>query len=897
MVKPGPLDFRETEIENEARESVIPRRWPTVRYNTHGTALEIPSRQFAPSLRIRRSFLTFSNIIMDRGSASEAQLHENMEQQGGGLDGVHANTTHNSEEAAHGDSAGNTNMSNVPPQSEHGGQGLHPPPPPQQQQQEPVNFNPRSDPYHPSRRVTIGGSMHHANKADRRNSLSSMSFNMDDFFGPGAGRRPSMGGDSSFPDALFGRRDSLDSSTAALDAAIFDLTRRRLSVAPNFQQDPYAARNNPQMAGDWGRGSLDLSQRSGGNPAAAAAAADMMSSTYPQMGGYGAAAAAGYGGGHGGMAMGGSLAQKQQQLQAQQRMLEQQQRELELQRQELISSMQQRSMMRQEPPPPMDASARSYGHRPDDLQQRPPGSLGLGSVHSHGSASDHLAPPIPSSQGYGGQGNTGGGSQQWWICQVCNTKAFASHNEALAHEAICQGGSNRGSRYMNASMHDHSSTRGRHYSMGMDSSQHTAHTSGTVASYEVPRYSNGPFAMMDKPSALAMVTDKEWLTPLHCFVRRHCVEVFTASEAEVSAPSKGKRKPIQVGQVGIRCPHCHSADNSKARERGSVYYPTTISSIYNATMNLLQRHLHSCTSVPGEIMRRYETLKADDARSGTSKRYWIESALSLGLVDTPNGIRFSALEPPPLPSLTRSQESMVDSIRGQSARRNSNDFFSSSSNAVTEENSKTVPEQPGDAPTEQALTDTAPLTEPEDKAYSTAFSYHLLSQMQPCVFTEADRLGKRKGLPPGFPGLACRHCFGGYGSGRFFPSSIKTLSDTSKTLNVLHNHMMRCRKCPPDVRETLEKLRGSHDEERAKMKFGSQKAFFARIWDRLHGGKSEQSVGVKRKAPPPVDYNSQQQQSLQHSPRARHEAPPQTAPPAAATAAGPSGTAAMGHQN
>mmetsp|Transcript_2123 Transcript_2123/g.4627 ORF Transcript_2123/g.4627 Transcript_2123/m.4627 type:complete len:812 (-) Transcript_2123:154-2589(-) len=811
-----------------------------------------------------------------------------MEQhQGGGLDGSHGHNHSNTGEAAAGES-GTTNshsMSNIPPQSEQGGQGSHPP---QQGQQEPVNFNPRSDPYHPSRRVTIGGSMH-TNKADRRNSLSSMSFNMDDFFGPGAGRRPSMGGDSTFPDALFGRRDSLDSSTAALDAAIFDLTRRRLSVAPNFQQDPYAARGNQPMAGDWGRGSLDLSQRSGGNPAASG---DMMNATYPQVGGYGPA---GYPAGQGGMAMGGSLAQKQQQLQAQQRMLEQQQRELELQRQELINSMQQRNMMMRQDPPPMDGSARLY-HRPDE-RRRTPGSLGLGSVHSQGSTSDHLAPPIAASQGYGNQGTTtGGGSQQWWICQVCNTKAFASHNEALAHEAICQGGSSRGNRYMSASMHDHSSARGRNYSMGMDSSQHTVHTSGTVASYEVPRYSSGPFAMMDKPSALAMVTDKEWLTPLHCFVRRHCVEVFTASEAEVSAPSKGKRKPIQVGQVGIRCPHCHSADNSKARERGSVYYPTTISSIYNATMNLLQRHLHSCTSVPGEIMRRYETLKADDARSGTSKRYWIESALSLGLVDTPNGIRFSALEPPPLPSLTRSQESMVDSTRGQSARRNSNDFFSSSSNAVTDDGSKAAPEQPGDAPTEQALTETAPLTEPEDKAYSTAFSYHLLSQMQPCVFTEADRLGKRKGLPPGFPGLACRHCFGGYGSGRFFPSSIKTLSDTSKTLNVLHNHMMRCRKCPPDVRETLEKLRGSHDEERAKMKFGSQKAFFARIWDRLHGNKPDQSsAGVKRKAPP-VDYSMQQQQSLQHSPRARHEPPPQTATQAAA-APGPSGAAAMGNQH
>jgi hypothetical protein len=150
--------------------------------------------------------------------------------------------------------------------------------------------------------------------------------------------------------------------------------------------------------------------------------------------------------------------------------------------------------------------------------------------------------------------------------------------------------------------------------------------------------------------------------------------------------------------------------------------------------------------------------------------------------------------------------------------------------------------------------------------------------MQPCVFTEADRLGKRKGLPPGFPGLACRHCFGGYGSGRFFPSSIKTLSDTSKTLNVLHNHMMRCRKCPADVKESLEKLRNTHDEERAKMKFGSQKAFFARIWSVLHGADHPGSYKKPKpqQRPPPQQQQQHQQgypQHMQQQQRMMH--PPQ----------------------
>mgnify|MGYP006139184121 CR=1 FL=1 len=268
-------------------------------------------------------------------------------------------------------------------------------------------------------------------------------------------------------------------------------------------------------------------------------------------------------------------------------------------------------------------------------------------------------------------------------------------------------------------------------------------------------------------------------------------------------------------------------------------------------------------------MNQYKTLKSDDARSGTSKKYWAESALSLGLIDTREGIMFSDSDtPPPLPLLTSQQRSSDN----YSVSRGSNDtFFNSASNTLVNlsqkqhggrsetfegigksgflkiatagngdrANSKTVE---GSAPVsisqitenETRSDNIQKLVTPDDERIATQFSFYLLSQMQMCVFTEADRLGKRKGLPAGFHGLACRHCFGGYGSGRFFPSSIKTLSDTSKTLNVLHSHMKRCRKCPLEVRKTLENLRKVHDDQRAKMKFGSQKAFFARIWDRLH---------------------------------------------------------------
>lgn len=410
-----------------------------------------------------------------------------------------------------------------------------------------------------------------------------------------------------------------------------------------------------------------------------------------------------------------------------------------------------------------------------------------------------------------------------------------------------------------------------------------------VINQEIIEASKGPFRQLPKPLALALDEDKDWLTPLHCFVRRHCVEVFTATELDVQTPSKGKRKPIQVGQIGIRCPHCHEGrmDTDPNRERGSVYYPTSLSSIYNATMNLLQRHLHSCPKVPGGVMEKYTELKKDDARSGTSKKYWIESAKSLGFVDTLQGIKLSAKKAPPPPSTSVSQRqtkeargrSESDAARikmedgdekkegkdekgeGEGKKKKEDGEDEDEDGAKKEKgegDDKDSDDKDKDRDDDKKSSEPAeapPLVIPADKSTATAFSFLLLSQMQPCVFTEADRLGKRKGLPTGFAGLACRHCFGGYGSGRFFPSSIKTLSDTSKTLNVLHNHMSRCRKVPKKTLEELEEARATHDDERAKMKFGSQKAFFAKIWSRLHDNRPD---GAVIKPPPRKPQNANQ---------------------------------------
>eukprot|EP00547_Thalassionema_nitzschioides_P000738 CAMPEP_0194214986 /NCGR_PEP_ID=MMETSP0156-20130528/16452_1 /TAXON_ID=33649 /ORGANISM="Thalassionema nitzschioides, Strain L26-B" /LENGTH=794 /DNA_ID=CAMNT_0038943379 /DNA_START=95 /DNA_END=2479 /DNA_ORIENTATION=+ len=657
-----------------------------------------------------------------------------------------------------------------------------------------------------SRRISVGNG-----PMDRRRS--SMNFpqsfdQMNEIFN----RRSSVGFDGN--DAMFSRRDSLDSTTAVLDACIMDLTRRRMSMATRMQPSTNQQGNSNDLIT---AGSLDSSMPPPQNKNAAGATANSQSllnkmNTNNLQNTQDAS----------------EMSLRQKQIHEKQTELDKRQKEIDLQRQQLFATLQ---------------NGQANIHQAQ-IQKTQGVGFGGGEGGGMGNVSTGInsIPPV-------GNMPRDQQRQQWWICQVCNTKAFASCEEAVQHEAICGEGRSK----MNPPIHDQKNSNYHDFSvlLNQDPAQPLILNPGGGGISD----NDQGFNVLSRPLPLAMASDKDWLTPLHCFVRRHCVEVFCATTYDVATPSKGKRKPITVGQVGIRCPHCQRYNNgpSGQREKGSVYYPTTISSIYNATMNLLQRHLHSCPKVSDEVMKRYQSLKTDDARSGSSKKYWIESALSLGLVDTPRGIRFSKNVPPSLPPTSHQQQS-----NGMLNRRNSNDFFSSTSNAnrggeVLGGNSQLMGDKVDDAnkgtfengsQKEQPM----PLVTANEKPYATMYSFYLLGQMQPCVFTEADRLGKRKGLPAGFAGLACQHCFGGYGSGRFFPSSIKTLSDTSKTLNVLFNHMMRCRKCPQEVKQSLEKLRATHDLERSKMKFGSQKAFFAKIWARLHEKDGMKNAGERQSA-------------------------------------------------
>lgn len=131
---------------------------------------------------------------------------------------------------------------------------------------------------------------------------------------------------------------------------------------------------------------------------------------------------------------------------------------------------------------------------------------------------------------------------------------------------------------------------------------------------------------------------------------------------------------------------------------------------------------------------------------------------------------------------------------------------------------------------------------PTDMHLVTTFTYAVLSELEVAAFTWRDRRGNRRKLTMGYPGMACRYCKGGTGrTGRYFPSSVKTMADSKKTLFSVYDHLSSCQKCPNLVKKQLLHLFGKHIEEhnmRSK-RHGSQRDFFRRVWNALHAKKPE----------------------------------------------------------
>jgi len=307
-------------------------------------------------------------------------------------------------------------------------------------------------------------------------------------------------------------------------------------------------------------------------------------------------------------------------------------------------------------------------------------------------------------------------------------------------------------------------------------------------------------------TTLALATDDDFLSPLHCFMRRYCVEVFTATEADIHEPRQHAGGSalcgrIQLGQVGIRCVHCKHRKSSLRRER-AVCFPSSLKNIYHSIETWQRRHSLVCEDIPAWVKASMtELIQNSRSGAGGRRQYWEESARRIGLADTPHGVRF-----------IRTPGEQVEEVTvnlGESDRVN---FFAEQSHAPKH-----------------------PVVRPSDSELVTPYLFLLLDQMETCQFSEEDRAGGRskvKDCPVGYPGMQCKHCAGKAGFGRYFPTSLAALTSANSDRNIF-NHIAKCRRCPRHIQDKLMQLR--NENMQSKNKRGSRKLLFEKVWHRLHG--------------------------------------------------------------
>lgn len=332
---------------------------------------------------------------------------------------------------------------------------------------------------------------------------------------------------------------------------------------------------------------------------------------------------------------------------------------------------------------------------------------------------------------------------------------------------------------------------------------HLAPTKRITASQDRP-----DFSFLGSTS-LSLPEDEEFLSPMHCFMRKYCVEAFANDIMSEATKSTTYSRRLPLGQVGIRCLFCKDQPDTKRRER-AICFPSSLPNIYHSVETWQRRHARVCPHIPVWIRRELHQLKSQ-SRSGAGGRrhYWVTSAQRIGLVEVEHGLRFSH-PPGVLLDLTfcpRPQEKQEESQVGD-------ETVSSSC----------------------LQSDNLSLVKSEERFMVTNYLFVLMEQMEVCYFAEQDRKGTRSKNNTehalGFPGMQCRHCGGKAGCGRYFPITLRALTSANSDRN-LWNHLKKCRKCPGRVREQLEHLQLQSSDETNRR--GSRKQFFANVWHRLHG--------------------------------------------------------------
>ncbi|CAB9509425.1 expressed unknown protein [Seminavis robusta] len=139
--------------------------------------------------------------------------------------------------------------------------------------------------------------------------------------------------------------------------------------------------------------------------------------------------------------------------------------------------------------------------------------------------------------------------------------------------------------------------------------------------------------------ALYITRDDERLSAYHALARKH-MEFFEADDEDSSSNTRGRNRPIALGQVGVRCRWC-SHQAPRMRKRAAMYYPFKLELLYQACQTLASVHLCvQCEHIPADVREELVKFKSEKTSALVGKKYWADGARKKGVYEAEYGLRF-----------------------------------------------------------------------------------------------------------------------------------------------------------------------------------------------------------------------------------------------------------------
>jgi len=313
--------------------------------------------------------------------------------------------------------------------------------------------------------------------------------------------------------------------------------------------------------------------------------------------------------------------------------------------------------------------------------------------------------------------------------------------------------------------------------------------------------------------------------------------------------SGGSRGTLPVGYPGLACKHCAREPN------GRRFFYTSADHLRNSFSHI-PSHLMECSKCTVEIkaalvaFRELRNSQKSLLKPGSHKIF-IESVWArIHRKGKDRPIVLAESEKNPNHNIERPTSALNEGER--TTYRKIKRPASVSAEGVGTYQRKSAPKKlKVEEPTERSCVasgssqpslESGRLCNPEEKRLTTDFTFFTTSQLLKCCLERG--VGSRPSCVIGFPGLACKHCFGKDGERRFFYTSADHLRNS---FSHIPTHLMQCKHCPSNVKDELAALKETRHRQKSLLRPGSHKSFINQVWNRVHVEKDseDQEMGVK----------------------------------------------------